>query len=93
MPRTSRSDREAASNMPALDGLIRTTRMDRLLNIAMGRGNYPTPITFQISVAARLLDKRCESGITLATRLLSTLKRSGNLAGFSKESAFSRTSS
>jgi hypothetical protein len=52
-----RSDRDAAANMPALDGLLRTTQLDCILNLDHGRGAYPAPTQFYLSVCARVLDK------------------------------------
>jgi hypothetical protein len=57
MPRQPRSDREAAANMPHLSGLLRTSQIDRILNLTHGRGGYPDTTAFQVSVCTRLLDK------------------------------------
>jgi hypothetical protein len=56
-PRQPRSDREAAANMPHLSGLLRTSQIDRILNLTHGRGGYPDTTAFQVSVCTRLLDK------------------------------------
>jgi hypothetical protein len=57
MPRQARSDREAASNMPALAELLRTSQIDRILDLTFGRGRYPGETAFRVSVCTRLLDK------------------------------------
>lgn len=43
--------------MPDLSGLLRTSQLDRILNLVTGRGGYPETTAFQVSVCTRLLDK------------------------------------
>jgi hypothetical protein len=43
--------------MPDLAGLLRTTLLDHMLDLLWGRGNYPEPTGFEVSVCVRVLDK------------------------------------
>jgi hypothetical protein len=48
---------EPQSQLPDLSHLFRTNLVDRLLDMAFGRGVFPEPTQFQVTTAARLLDK------------------------------------
>jgi hypothetical protein len=48
---------QAPSQAPDLSHLFRTNLADRLLDRVFGRGAYPEPTQFQVTTAARLLDK------------------------------------
>lgn len=43
--------------MPDLGGLLRTSQIDRILDLTTGRGDYPDTTAFQVNVCVRLLDK------------------------------------
>jgi hypothetical protein len=44
-----------------LAGLSRVNLQQRLLNMMTGRGEYPDPLSFQVTTAARLLDKALDA--------------------------------
>lgn len=48
---------EHVGELPDLSHLPRTNFPDRLINLAFGMGGYPEPVQFQLTTAARLLDK------------------------------------
>lgn len=48
---------ESPSKLPDLSHLFRTNLVDRLLDMTFGTGAYPEPTQFQVTTAARLLDK------------------------------------
>jgi hypothetical protein len=47
----------APAHVPDLSHLFRTNLVDRLLDMIFGRGGFPEPTQFQVTTAARLLDK------------------------------------
>jgi hypothetical protein len=47
--------------MPDLARLSHVNLQQRLLNMALGKGAYPEPVSFQVTTAARLLDKTLEA--------------------------------
>ncbi len=49
---------ETPDGLPSLDHLFRTNLVDQVLDLVLGGGNgYSDPIPFQLTTAARLLDK------------------------------------
>jgi hypothetical protein len=48
---------EHTGELPDLSRLPRTNFFDRLINLSFGMGGYPEPAQFQLTTAARLLDK------------------------------------
>jgi hypothetical protein len=47
--------------MPDLAALSHVNLQQRLLNMTVGKGAYPAPLSFQVTTAARLLDKSLEA--------------------------------
>jgi hypothetical protein len=54
---TQRSRTPVNPQLPDLSGVARMNLVNRLLNMLFGSGNYGEPIQFQLTTAARLLDK------------------------------------
>jgi hypothetical protein len=60
-PRQPRSDREAAGNMPDLEGPSRTSQLDRIANVTNGRGGTPTRLASRSPSARACSTKRSGS--------------------------------
>lgn len=53
--------RMSAQVLPDLSTLSHVNLQQRLLNMMVGKGAYPDPLSFQVTTAARLLDKTLEA--------------------------------